>query len=125
MKYKPQDYAKAFTEIALATPPHLQDAVVKNFLRIIKRNGDLAKAKKIVDLAEKILLQKSGRNKWLIEIAREQPQDIYQFFGHLFGKNDIVLKKINPTLVAGIKITKNDEKQFDGSLKKKIDKIFH
>ena len=42
----------------------------------------------------------------------------------LANKGDVVEEKINPDLVAGIKITANDEMQFDASLKRKLDDVF-
>ena len=44
---------------------------------------------------------------------------------HAFVRvHDIVHEKIDPTLVAGIKVTINDEMQFDGTMKAKLDKLF-
>jgi F0F1-type ATP synthase delta subunit len=40
-------------------------------------------------------------------------------------KSDIVEEKINPDLIAGIKITINDEMQFDGSFAKKVKELFY
>jgi len=36
---------------------------------------------------------------------------------------DVVEARIDPDLIAGIKITVNDEMQFDGSLKSKLNKV--
>jgi F0F1-type ATP synthase delta subunit len=124
MKYKPQDYATAFIEVAMNAPKTREEQIIKNFLKIVQKNGDLGKIGKIAELAEKILLQKTGRNRWVVEIARVQG-NLRKILENIIGADDILEQKINPELIAGIKITKNDERQFDGSLKRKINKMIY
>jgi len=125
MKYKPQDYATAFIEVVMNAPKTREEQIIKNFLKIVQKNGDLGKIGKIAELAEKLLLQKTGRNKWVVELARAQKSDLRKIFENIIGADDIFEQKINPELIAGIKITKNDERQFDGSLKRKINKMIY
>jgi F0F1-type ATP synthase delta subunit len=39
-------------------------------------------------------------------------------------KDDVVVERIDPALVAGMKMTVNDEEQFDGSLQRKLASLF-
>jgi F0F1-type ATP synthase delta subunit len=123
MKYKPQDYAKAFAEVAARTPSGREEAILKNFLAIVRRNGDMRRIGKIAKLAENLLMKKSGRSKWTIQSARPigNARDV---FGNLIKPADILEEKIDPEVIAGVKITRDDEKQFDGTLKAKLDKLF-
>ncbi len=110
MKVKAKDYAKALVDV--------KKFDVKQFLRILQRNGDMKKAKEIIVWAEKMVLEKRGNQKIVVETAR--PQKI-----GLGKKGDVVEEKVNPSLVAGVKITINGEKQLDFSLKNKLEKIFN
>lgn len=124
MKYKPRDYAKAFIEVAdRATTKEQQEAIVKNFLALVIKNGDARQLGKIIELIENIAYRQAGRTIWFIESARPL-KDVRHFFKKIIKPNDIVNEKVNPELIAGVKITKNNEEQFDGSLRRKIEKIF-
>ncbi len=123
MKYKAQDYAKAFAEVAARTPEGRVEVVIKNFLALIARNGDMRQIKKITAFAEKFLLKQSGRSKWTIESARPL-KSARDLFKNLIKHSDVLEEKIDPAVVAGIKITRDNERQFDGTLKTKLDKLF-
>lgn len=121
MKHKPNVYAKALAEIMVAKKDN--GKIVNNFLKLLEKNGDLKKAKQIVSLAEKLYLQKIGRNKIILETARKINHK--EISSKVFKEKDIVQEKINPELIAGIKIIVNNEKQLDFSLKKKLEEIFN
>ena len=120
MKIKPKYYAMALAEVALNGK---SKKVTENFFNLLKKNGDTKKAKEIVLLAENMMLEKMGNKRIVLEMARiiKKPA-----FAKSFGvaKNDIVQEKINPDLIAGIKIIINGNKQLDFSLLKKINEVF-
>jgi len=111
MKIKAKDYAKALVDI--------KKFDAKHFLRILQKNGDTKKLKEIVLLTEKLLLEKSGNKKVIIEMARKAAVKLS------LKKGDVVEEKINPDLIAGVKIIIDGEKQLDFSLKNKLEKIFN
>jgi len=106
MKHKAKEYAKALAEVKKFN--------LKNFLRLLEKNGDRKKLKEIVALAEKMLYRKIT-----IETARKVKVAWPK------KKSDLIEEKINPSLIAGVKITVNGEKQLDFSLKNKLEKIFN
>lgn len=122
MKYSPQIYAKAFSEIIMKPSVKKAD-LVKNFLRLIKKNNDEHLLKKIYELTEKMARDKFGKRKVVVETARAI-KGLNITIKKISQKGDIVEKKINPDLIAGIKIILNDEMQFDGSMEKKIKNLF-
>ena len=65
-------------------------------------------------------LVKSGNKKIVLEMARQNKVILKS----VIKKNDVVEEKINPELIAGIKIIIDNERQLDFSLKNKLDKIF-
>ena len=59
MKYSIHDYAKALEAAIIEAgdkgATQKQSAIVKNFLELVKRNGDEARLKKILDEARRLL----------------------------------------------------------------------
>lgn len=105
MKYKAKDYARAIVGA--------KKFDVEVFLKLLERNGDQKKLKEIVAWVEKIKYKKV-----IIETARKAGVKWH------FGKNSIVEEKINPELIAGVRIMVNGEKQLDFSLRNKLEQIF-
>jgi len=122
MKYSPKIYARAFAAAA-ADKSRSEELLVKNLIAAVRKNGDMRQMGKIVYLVEKILLKKSGRDKWLAETARPV-KNLRAAFKNLIKAEDFLEEKIDPGVIAGIRITMNDERQFDGTLNKKINKLF-
>lgn len=118
MKYKPKIYAQTIAELIIEKK---SEKIHKNFLKILLKNGDFKKAKEIMILAEKILLRKTKKRKIVLELARERSIKNLHLF---YQESDLVKKMVNPELLAGIKVTMNEEWQLDYSLKGKLDQLF-
>jgi len=122
MKIKPKVYAEALTELMLLKKSAGdQEKIVKGFLKLLEKNGDIRKAKEILAKAQDLFIKKTGRRRVVLETARKA--DKKAFLKEIEMAGDIVEEKISPELVAGIKITINDE-QLDFSLNKKLQNIF-
>jgi len=122
MEHNPKIYAKALVSVITDKDSNKQqEKIAANFLKILEKNSDIKKAKEIISLAENFYCQKTGIRKIILETARTI--GIRDFKKSFIEKGDIIQEKINPELVAGIKIIVNDEKQLDFSLKKLIDEI--
>lgn len=121
-KYSVKDYARAF---ALAAKESGNEAeVVKNFLSLIAKNGDAAKLKKILAEAEKLVRADAGLRKLTLETARPLTGNAGETLQGFVKKNDVLEEKVVPELVAGVRITIDDERQFDASLAKKLQRMF-
>lgn len=112
MKYQAKIYAKALADLLSSNK---EDEIVDNFLKLLEKNRDMSKAGKIIELARNIYAKKSGKKIITIETARKIGKII---------KGDIVEEKITPELIAGVRITINNEKQLDNSISAKLKKIF-
>lgn len=127
MKYPGYIYAKALSD-AIAGAENKSAAerekIAENFIAMVRRNGDEMHLPKILEEAARFVRGKRGIHKVTIESARplkpEQKKSLRQFI----KEGDVVEEHINPELIAGVKIIVNDERQFDGSLKGKLDKLF-
>lgn len=125
MKYPAHIYARALVEVLAASrgPSSKEDAVAENFLALIKHNGDDAHLEKILEEASRFARGKSGVRKVTIASARELNPAQHKAMDQFVKPGDVVVKRIDPDLIAGVKITINDELQFDGSLKNKLNKV--
>jgi len=115
-------YAKALAEI-VAKKGIDEKKVISNFVKLLVSSGYENKSKEILELAEDIILAKQGKRKITFETVRKSTPSQNKLLEKFVKKGDIVKEKINPELIAGIKIIINDSKQFDASMQSKLQKI--
>jgi F0F1-type ATP synthase delta subunit len=123
MKYSIQNYAKALVE-AIEDPKANQSTIGKNFLALVHRNGDDTRLRKILEEASRLSRVKGGGREVVIESARPLGKSQEKLLQQFVKPEDTLHYKIDPDLVAGIKIIIDDEMQFDGTMKGKLDKLF-
>ncbi len=67
MKYAPIIYAKALADVVSRKLSPAESAkILKNFLAVVEKNGDLRNLKKIVAHAEKIIRERTGSRKIVV-----------------------------------------------------------
>ena len=123
MKYSIQNYAKALVE-TIEDPKANQNVIAKNFLALVRKNGDEGRAKKILEEASRLSRGKSGGREVVIESARPLGKSQEKLLQQFVKPGDTLKYTIDPDLVAGVKIIVNDDMQFDGTMKGKLDKLF-
>src|SRR3989338_9317744 len=121
MRYSVNNYVEAFAEVVKEVP---QDKAVNGLLRLLVRTGDIKHSGKILEsIHKKLVIEKGG--KWVnVEVAREQMPKKGLLKSKFSGK-DYIDYKINPELVAGMRITINGEEEVDNSLHNKLKKLFN
>ena len=124
MKYRSTLYAKALAQASLEAKEKDHEAIVKNFLGLLKKNGDEAELRKIVPEAERIIRRATGKRKMTVQSARALTPAQEKMMKHLSKPEDLIEYGVVPELIAGIRIILDDELQFDGSLRGKVDKLF-
>lgn len=125
MKYTPRLYAQALAEaLSQRAGQEEKERMIRNFLRLVRKNGDERGLNKIVAEAENLLLEKSGRRKVLLESARPLSDKQKKLIHKTLQTGDVVEEKVSPELVAGVKITVNEGLQWDGTLQRKLKKMF-
>lgn len=115
-------YSKALSEIILRGDFD-EKKITTNFVKILISEGLENQSDKILGLVNKIVMAKQGRKIIVLESARPINDKHRKLFGGIINKKDIIFEKINPELIAGIKIVIDDVLQFDSSLKNKLQKI--
>lgn len=123
MKHSAHIYAKALVEV-LSDPKAKDDArIAKNFLALVARNGDAGHLKKILEEASRFARSRSGVRKVTVESARALNATQIGAMKRFIKEGDVVERRIDPNLIAGVRITLNEELQFDGSLKNKLNRV--
>lgn len=120
---KVKTYAKALAEI-LSKKGIDEKKIVDNFLKLLEKDGLKAKAKEILNLTEDLLLAKEGKRKITFETVRKMTAAQKKLLENFVKNGDVVKEKINPEIIAGIKIIINNSKQLDASLQSKLQNIF-
>jgi F0F1-type ATP synthase delta subunit len=123
MKYKSKDYAIALMEV-LAESKTDEKKTSQGFIKLLERQGDLSKAKEIIEITEFLLAKKNGKKSVIFETARRLSENQKNTLLKSTEKGDIVKEKINPELIAGVKIIVDNEKQLDQTMFKKINNLF-
>jgi F0F1-type ATP synthase delta subunit len=126
MKHPTHIYAKALVEVLddFSKKGGKDDTqIANNFLAMIKKNGDEGHLKKILEEASRFARGKSEVRKVTVESARELNPSQKEMMKNFIKPGDVIEERIDPELIAGIKIILNDELQFDGSLKNKLNKV--
>jgi F0F1-type ATP synthase delta subunit len=124
MKYPSSIYAKALAEVIADKRITDSDSVVRNVLALVERNGDGAHLGEILADAAKFARRNEGVREVVLESARPMSDAQRKALTALVDARDVVREVIDPGLVAGVRIVVDDERQYDGSLKGKLDKLF-
>lgn len=125
MRYTPRIYAHALAEAAAqAKGREAIHAVVKNFLALLDRTGDRATLRAVLPEAERLLLRKTGGEKMIIESARPLSEHARTHVRASMPHAVAAEERITPELLAGVRITVNDERQLDGSLAHALHQLF-
>lgn len=122
MKYSPSTYAQALSQVMIRA--RKGNRIAENFFAMLKKNGDERHLAKILKETERLMHRHDGTHQVTIESARVLSQSQKKGMKSWTGAGDHAVEKINPALIAGVRIIVDDERQFDGSLKGKLDKMF-
>jgi F0F1-type ATP synthase delta subunit len=123
MKYSLKNYGQALAEEVLKKENPSQGDVARNFIDMLKRSGDEAHAGKIIKEAERVLRKEGGVRSVVFESARPLGAAQQKSLAVFSRSGDVVSYRTDPRLIAGVRILVDDEKEFDGSLKGKLDKL--
>ncbi len=125
MRYSSRSLARAFVAAVEAAPHSKGDMLVKNFALLLKRSRLLKESKVILDEIERfIVLGRGGRRVSLSTAVPLSQQYRKEITKHL-KKEDLVREKVDPRCVAGLKVVIDDEVVIDGTLGRKLAKLFN
>ena len=119
----PTVFARAFRR-ALMERPNDEIFLVRNLVSAIRKHGLVQHTERIVKkVSREIVRHHKGR--WVcVETARPLPMELQEAIRRSFEKKDYIEELMRPELVAGMRIVVDGEREFDESLKRKLDKLF-
>ncbi|HEY4514946.1 MAG TPA: F0F1 ATP synthase subunit delta [Candidatus Paceibacterota bacterium] len=121
MKTSPRIYAKAFlSALGLGVSEEL---AIKRLKQSLVKRGEHARIVEVTEEVEKLMVNEKGGKVVVIEFARAQDAKARKNMLDLFDKKDRVITKINPRLVAGLRVLRDGEWEYDMSLNAKLEKI--
>ncbi len=125
MKYKREIYAEALAESLSATKSRDEEKkVLANFLKMMVRNGDIGQARRVLEDAERVLAKLGKGDLVVIESARPLKANAKKKIEALFPKAGNIEERIMPSLVAGVRVRVNDERELDATLSTRLTKLF-
>ncbi len=124
MKYPAKLYAEAFWEAMQIIPEAELSKLVQQFISVVYKNGDASHLAKIADAVEALSVKHEGGRSVELEYARPMPEKMAAELRKQFSPKDHIKVRINDTLVAGVRITIDGEKEIDNSLHKKLKRLF-
>lgn len=124
MKYPARVYARAMLEALESASPKEHRAIMRECLRVLERTGDISRAPLIVKEIEKMFSKKYGGHHVHIELAHPAKKALYDAFIKQFSEHDHVRFSINPSLIAGSRITIDDTRELDYSLSSRLRALF-
>lgn len=123
MKYTNEQYAESLLRSLEGKSGAKQKETIRNFLYVLLRKGDFYRLPLVVQKLEKKYRAKQGVNKVSVEYPDSMNAGVKKQIESILGKKIVWEEKINPTLLAGIKIVVNDELLIDASAKRQLDRI--
>lgn len=125
MKYTARLYADALAAaLHEATSREQEKTIIGNFAKLVLKRGDEALLPKALELAERLLAKQGKGDVVVIESARPLSNADRTKFTKQFSKAGHVEERIVPSLVAGVRITVNDERELDASLVARLRTLF-
>ncbi|PIR83342.1 hypothetical protein COU19_00950 [Candidatus Kaiserbacteria bacterium CG10_big_fil_rev_8_21_14_0_10_56_12] len=122
MKPRPSHYARAFVDsIASGTSGQ---AAREGLVRALAKNGDTHRLAQVVYEIEKIETQSHGGHMVQMEFAREPEKHLESTLHKQFTKDDLITIALNPSLIAGTRITLDESRELDLSLAGKMRALF-
>lgn len=124
MKLNPKAAAKALAAVAAGPlSPEKEREIIKNFASIVTTRASRGHWPKFIAAAEKALREKEGLRKVSVTYARSS-ESLQGEVKKFLKPSDVLEEKIDPNMVAGLKIMVDDNHQYDGSLLARLNKLF-
>ena len=122
MTYRPSHYATAFLEALRAgTEPRV---AIAHLRRALAKRGDAHRLPQVLREIERLEVKSKGGRMITIASARPLSPSQEHALTKNFASPDHVTTEIDPRLIAGVRITIDDERELDLSLTGKLRTLF-
>jgi len=123
MRYTPETYAQGFLEL-LKEHPEKEEDIIHRFRDVLIKKGDIQFANKIISAVESHYTHEQGGRNIVIESARTLSVAQQEALSSFMNDKDSVRTKITPSVIAGARITIDDEQMIDVTLSRRLHKLF-
>jgi len=124
MKYSPRQYAEVLLSALEGKLEKERKEILKRFVSVLAKNRDLSRLGAILCELEREFFKKSGMKKIWVESVSPLSVGLRKEIEAAVGGKTYLHEKINPSLLAGIRILINDELLIDASARRQIEKLF-
>ncbi|MBI2637849.1 MAG: F0F1 ATP synthase subunit delta [Candidatus Sungbacteria bacterium] len=124
MRYTTRQYAQALYDVLRHTTEEKRGEVIKRLYMVLSRQRILSSYERILQGTERIFLKENGIKKVVLETPLRASRDMKKEIQDILGKKILLQEKIDPDLLAGIRIRINDEMLIDASAKTQVMKLF-
>lgn len=124
MKYKPKQYAEALVKALDGAEPETARVRIRVFAELLKKHHMLGKAENIVRAAERRLAKRAGARRIRVESAAPASAALQKDIADIFGGKAWIEQKVQPGLLAGVRVLIDDETLIDASGKRRIAQMF-
>ncbi|MFY9461995.1 MAG: F0F1 ATP synthase subunit delta [Candidatus Sungiibacteriota bacterium] len=125
MKHPPAIYAEALLEAS--EEKKVSSDKMRNFLVMLRKNGDLAKLLDVMRKLEALYYRREGITKVDVISGRELGEfkkEVETALRERFGMNSVIDFSVNREIIGGIILKINDELVIDASVKRRLEKLF-
>ncbi|RJQ36369.1 hypothetical protein C4552_03720 [Candidatus Parcubacteria bacterium] len=124
MRHTTDRYAAAFLAAIDEAPAGQHARIVRRFVQAVAKHGDLSRANDIVAAIERRLVKSRG-GRWVrVTFARPASNEIVARFRKRFPAPDHVETAVDPSLIAGARVTVDGEEELDMSFARKLNRLF-
>lgn len=124
MRHSPKQHASALLLAMADKSPEERKKILRQFLSLLSRRGDSPRLGLILREVERQYLREAGLKKVVLEAPNAVPAKVKKEVEGILGKNLLIQEKINPRILAGIKVLVNDELLIDASAETQLRKLF-
>lgn len=101
-----------------------EEELMRNLGRMVRHYGAMKHADTIIRRVSEEIVHHNGGRFITVETARQLTDTILKKVKKTFREVDYVEQCVRPELIAGMRIVIDREREFDGSLKRRLDKLF-
>lgn len=124
MRYSIQHYAAALLEALEKKSEREKKEIIKRFFTVLQKHSAFPRLPYILKEIERGSLKRLRLRKVFIESAGEISSEIKHEIKKSFDDKVFLQEKINPKLLAGIRILIDDEVLIDASGKRRLQRLF-
>lgn len=117
-----RQYAKVLYDLTHDAPNEALDEVMGVYIRYLQAEGALKKIDRIIAAFEAYALEQSGTKTVQVKTVHDVSEDVVAKIQSVFGKNTIIQKKQDPSLLGGI-VVRSGDTIFDGSVRTQLDQM--